>query len=490
MQFKQNAPPLLVPVVLSGGKGSRLWPLSREGYPKPFIKLFDGETLLEKTYHRISLLDYIPRVNGKPISLTITNREYFYISKDELEKTKLDSIFLLEPEGRNTAPAITMAALWIKEHYGHQASMLIIPSDHIIEDQKEFELKVYDALELTNSDPSYLVTFGIKPQFADTGFGYIESGKDLGKGFEVVRFFEKPYKEKAEKFIRSKQFFWNSGIFCFNVGQFFDELSIYAPQVLEHAVKSWDISSKGLSKDPSKIEIPLLPFKECPSISIDYALMEKSKKVVMIPSDFKWNDVGSWLSFSKLIKPDSDGNSAVGECLIFKSKNTFIQSSERIIAAVGVNNLIIVDTPDALLVIDKAHTQDVKLVTSKLKQKEEEVLYSHQTIKRPWGNFTTLQSGPSFKIKRIEVDPLKSLSLQSHKYRSEHWIVIEGEAEVINQDKTYRIKTNESTFISQGSKHRLINPLPHTVLKIIEVQSGSYLGEDDIERFEDHYGRL
>ena len=490
MQLKQNASPLLIPVVLSGGTGSRLWPLSREGHPKPFIKLFDGETLLQKTYRRIGLLDHIPRVNSKPISLTITNREYYFISKDELEKTNLDSIFLLEPEGRNTAPAITMAALWIKEHYGPHASMLIMPSDHIIEDQREFELKVYDALELTHRDPSYLVTFGIKPQSADTGFGYIEPGKTIGKGFEVVRFYEKPNLDTAEKFIRSKHFFWNSGIFCFNVGQFFEELSIHAPQVLKHTVKSWDICSKNLAKDPSKIEIPLLPFKECPNISIDYALMEKSKNVAMIPSDFKWNDVGSWLSFSKLIKPDSDGNSTVGESLIFKSKNTFIQSSERIIAAVGVNNLIIVDTPDALLVIDKSHTQDVKLVTSKLKQKEEEVLYSHQTIKRPWGNFTTLQSGPSFKIKRIEVNPLKSLSLQSHKHRSEHWIVIEGEAEVINQDKTYRIKTNESTFISQGSKHRLINPLSHTILKIIEVQSGSYLGEDDIERFEDHYGRL
>jgi mannose-1-phosphate guanylyltransferase/mannose-6-phosphate isomerase len=490
MQLKQNASPLLIPVVLSGGKGSRLWPLSREGHPKPFIKLFDGETLLQKTYHRISLLNHIPRVNGKPISLTITNREYYFISKDELEKTNLDSIFLLEPEARNTAPAITMAALGIKEYFGPHASMLIMPSDHIIEDQRAFELKVYDALELTHRDPSYLVTFGIKPQSADTGFGYMESGKAMGKGFEVVRFHEKPDLEAAEKFIRSKQFFWNSGIFCFNVGQFFEELSIHAPQVLEHALKSWDICSKSIPKYSSKIEIPLLPFKGCPSISIDYALMEKSKKVAMIPSDFKWSDVGSWLSFSKLIKPDSDGNSAVGESLIFKSQNTFIQSSERIIAAVGVNNLIIVDTPDALLVIDKSHTQDVKLVTSKLKQKEEEVLYSHQTIKRPWGNFTILQSEPSFKIKRIEVNPLKSLSLQSHKYRSEHWVVIEGEAEVTNKEKLFRIKTNESTFIPQGAKHRLHNPLPNKVLKIIEVQSGTYLGEDDIERFEDQFGRL
>ncbi len=210
----------------------------------------------------------------------------------------------------------------------------------------------------------------------------------------------------------------------------------------------------------------------------------------MIPSNLKWNDVGSWLSFSQLIKPDSDGNSAVGECLILKSQNTFIQSSERIIAAVGVNNLIIVDTPDALLVIEKSHTQDVKLVTSMLKQKEDEVLYSHKTIKRPWGSFTTLQKGPTFKIKCIEVLPLKSLSLQSHDFRSEHWVVIEGEAEVINENKIYRIKTNESTFISKGSKHRLTNPHPNKILKVIEVQTGLYLEEDDIKRFEDEFDRI
>ena len=218
--------------------------------------------------------------------------------------------------------------------------------------------------------------------------------------------------------------------------------------------------------------------------------MEKSKNVAVIPADLNWSDIGSWLSFSELSKPDKQGNSIVGNGLIINSENTFIQSSGRVVAAVGVNNLIIIDTPDALLVIDKSHTQDVKLVTSKLKQNQQDVLHSHRTIQRPWGNFTTLQSGASFKIKCIEVNPLKSLSLQSHRHRSEHWIVIEGEAEVTNQENLYRITTNESTFIAQGSKHRLHNPSSKTILKIIEVQSGSYLGEDDIERFEDQFGRL
>ena len=482
--------PLLIPVILSGGTGSRLWPLSREGYPKPFIKLFDGETLLQKAYHRASLLSNIPKMNGKPFVLTITNREYYFISKDELEKTDLESVFLLEPEGRNTAPAITIAALWIKENFGIHTSMLIMPADHIIQDEEEFVLKVNQALELNNTQPSYLVTFGIKPQIADTGFGYIECGNALMHGFKVEHFHEKPELKKAESFIKQQNFFWNSGIFCFHIGQFLDEIKKYSPDVVKQAEISLGSCMKNQTSGSTKIEIPLIHFKECPHISIDYALMEKSKNVAVIPADFKWSDVGSWLSFSQLMKPDLDGNCVAGECLIINATNTFIQSTHRIVAAVGVNNLIIVDTPDALLVIDKSHTQDVKLVTAKLKQDQSEILYSHQTINRPWGSFTTLQSGPSFKIKRIEVNPLKSLSLQSHKYRSEHWVVIEGEAEVTNQDQKYRIKTNQSTFIAQGSKHRLHNPSANQVLKIIEVQSGSYLGEDDIERFEDQFGRL
>jgi mannose-1-phosphate guanylyltransferase len=486
----KNLSPILVPVILSGGTGSRLWPLSREGHPKPFIKLFDGETLLEKTYERINCLENVPKVNGKPLVLTVTNREYYFISKDELEKTPIESIFLLEPEGRNTAPAITIAALWIKEHYGENASMLIMPADHIIQDISEFKLKVKHAIELNNQESPYLVTFGITPQSADTGFGYIESGKSISKGFKVTRFHEKPDLGQAEIFFKSKNFFWNSGIFCFKVAQFLDEMAIYSLDVIKHAKASWDAYLINKSNDEFKVQIPAMSFKKCPNISIDYALMEHSQNIAVIPANFKWSDIGSWLSFSGLIKPDQNGNSKIGESLILKSRNTFIQTGNRFVAAVGVNNLIIIDTPDALLIIDKSHTQDIKLVTSKLKKNQQEILHSHQTVIRPWGSFTTLQTGASFKIKCIEVNPLKSLSLQSHKHRSEHWVVIEGEAEVFNEDKIFKIKTNQSTFISQGSKHRLTNPSPNIILKIIEVQSGSYLGEDDIERFEDQFGRL
>jgi mannose-1-phosphate guanylyltransferase/mannose-6-phosphate isomerase len=482
--------PTLIPVVLSGGVGSRLWPLSREGQPKPFIKLFDGETLLEKTYHRISKLAYIPKVDGKPFTLTVTNREYYFMSKDELDKAGLSGVFLLEPEGRNTAPAISIAAHWIIAHYGHEASMLILPADHLIQNTSQFVLSVNDAMKLNESTPPYLTAFGMMPKSPDTGFGYIETGEPLLKGFKAAHFYEKPDLETAKNYLASKRFYWNSGMFCFKVGQFLSEMKIHAPKVIKTTAAVWDLCVKNKTENNEKIEMPELLFKACPDISIDYALMEKSNQVTVIPADLGWSDIGSWLSLSQLAKADHEGNSIVGEGLLVHSQNTFIHSDNRFVAALGVRDLMIIDTSDALLVINKSNSQDVKIITEKLKKDQQEILKLHQTIKRPWGTFTTLQNGPSFKIKRIEVNPLKSLSLQSHKYRSEHWVVIEGEAEVFNQDRLYRIKTNESTFIAERAKHRLSNPSKDTKLIIIEVQSGAYVGEDDIERFEDQFGRV
>jgi mannose-1-phosphate guanylyltransferase/mannose-6-phosphate isomerase len=482
--------PTLIPVVLSGGVGSRLWPLSREGQPKPFIKLFDGETLLEKTYRRISKLAYIPKVDGKPFTLTVTNREYYFMSKDELDKAGLSGVFLMEPEGRNTAPAISMAAYWIKAHYGHEASMLILPADHLIQDISQFVLSVNDAIKLNENTPPYLAAFGIIPKSPDTGFGYIETGEPLIKGFKAAHFYEKPDLETAKNYLASKRFYWNSGMFCFKVGQFLSEMKIYAPEVIKTTAAVWDLCVKNKTENDEKIVMSESLFKACPDISIDYALMEKSDQVAVIPADLGWSDIGSWLSLSELAKADHEGNSFVGEGLLLHSQNTFIHSNSRFIAAVGVQDLMIIDTSDALLVINKSNSQDVKLITEKLKKNQQEILKLHQTIKRPWGTFTTLQQGPLFKIKRIEVDPLKSLSLQSHKHRSEHWVVIEGVAEVFNQDRLYRIKTNESTFISEGAKHQLSNPSKDTKLIIIEVQSGSYVGEDDITRYKDDYGRI
>jgi mannose-1-phosphate guanylyltransferase len=485
---RKNLPALLIPVVISGGVGSRLWPLSREGQPKPFIKLTDGETLLEKTYRRIAYLPNVPKVNGKSIVISVTNKEYYFLNKDELDKVNLFGIFLLEPEARGTAAAITMAAHWIKKKYGINASMLVLPADHIIQSDTQFALKVEEALMLNNEIPPYISILGINPRSPDEGFGYIKAGKPLPIGFKVNRFYEKPDLKSAKKLLESKKIFWNSGIFCCKISQFLDEIAKYSPEVFKQTLRSFKSSMSSLAE--SKIEISKKSFKNCPSLSIDHALMERSKHIAVIPSIIGWNDIGSWLNYTELCKSDYQKNTLIGNGLLIKSKNTFIQTNKRYIAAVGVQNLIIIDTADALLVLDKAHSQDVRLVTSELKMTRQEILHSHQKTKRPWGSFTVLDYGASYKIKSITVNPLKSLSLQSHQHRSEHWVVIEGEAEITNQGKVYRIKKNESTFIAQGSKHRLSNPLKRRRLIIIEVQSGLYLGEDDIKRYEDEFGRI
>ena len=366
---------ILIPVVLSGGAGSRLWPLSREGQTKPFIKLFDGETLLEKTYHRISKLSYVPKMKGKPFVLTVTNHEYYSMSKDVLDKAGLSGIFLLEPEGRNTAPAISMAAHWISSHYGNEASMLILPADHLIQDTSQFALGVNDAIKLNENTPPYLVTFGMVPKSPDTGFGYIETGKPLLKGFKATGFFEKPDLETVKNYLASKNFYWNSGMFCFKVGQFLSEMKIYAPQVFNTIAGIWDQCVKDKTENNERITMPKSLFKACPDISIDYALMEKSDHIAVIPADLGWSDIGSWLSYRDLVKPDQDGNRIMGEGLFIKSTHTFIKSNNRIVAAVGVKNLIIIDTDDALLIVDQSRTQDVKLLVNKLK----EIRITHKT---------------------------------------------------------------------------------------------------------------
>jgi len=360
--------PVLIPVVISGGAGSRLWPVSREGQPKPFIKLFDGETLLEKTYRRISKLAHVPMVNGKPFTLTVTNRDYYFMSKDELDKAGISGIFLLEPEGRNTAPAISLAAHWIHAHYGNDASMLILPADHLIQDVSQFVLSVNDAIKLNENTPPYLVTFGMMPKSPDTGFGYIETGEPLSKGFKATHFYEKPDLETAKNYLASKRFYWNSGMFCFKVGQFLSEMKIHSPEVMKTSEAVWESCITHKTDNDEKIEMPESLFKACPDISIDYALMEKSDQIALIPADLGWSDIGSWLNYRDLVKPDQDGNRIMGEGLFIKSTHTFIQSNNRIVAAIGVKDLIIIDTVDALLVVDQSHTQDVKLLVNKLKE--------------------------------------------------------------------------------------------------------------------------
>ena len=466
----------LVSVVLSGGAGTRLWPASREAHPKPFIKLGDGETLIQKTYARVKSL-------GSEV-LTVTNRDYYFMSRDEQARIGVPGGFLLEPFGRNTAPAIALAAKKLVSEHGPDALMLVLAADHLIADQARFAAAVEDAKALAHD--GYLVTFGLVPTAPETGFGYIEMGSALTKGHAVARFVEKPDLDMAKAYLASGRYLWNSGMFCFKAGVFLDELSQTAPEVAGAVDACWGVMALQSAND--MVEIPADLFKAVPDISVDYAVMEKSEKVAVVPGEFGWSDIGSWTAIRELVAPDADKNRAIGEVLFVDTNNTFVQSEDRLVAAVGVNDLMIIDTPDALLVAHPDKAQEVKKVVARLKSDNHDAFKLHRTVTRPWGTYTVLEEGPGFKIKRIEVKPDASLSLQMHHHRSEHWVVVQGTAKITNGDKEVLIQANESTYIPAGQKHRLENP-GKIMCVMIEVQCGAYLGEDDIVRFEDKYGR-
>lgn len=482
--------PTVIPAILSGGAGARLWPVSREGHPKPFMKLADGESLLLKSYLRAAAV--VDAVGCEVTEMvTVTNRDYYFMSKDELAHARLGErypgVFMLESAGRNTAPAVAMAAQHVAQKFGRDALMLILAADHLIKDQARFAAAVADAVALAQGDK--LVTFGVVPTGPETGFGYIEAGETIGRGRSVVRFVEKPPLEKAVEYLATGDFYWNSGMFCFKAGVILDEMARHAPQVYAGAEACWLALQAAGQSDGKMLEIPSAHFEQIPDISLDYAVMERSTNVAVVPSDFGWNDIGSWSAVSELTVPDAANNRAVGEVIFVDSHNTYVQSEDRLVATLGVDNLIIVDTPDALLVAHPDKAQDVKKIVAQLKTLGHDAYKLHRTVVRPWGSYTVLGEGPRFKIKRIEVKPGASLSLQMHHHRSEHWIVVSGMAKVVNGEMELFVGTNESTYIPAGHKHRLENP-GVLDLVIIEVQSGEYLGEDDIIRFEDNYGRI
>lgn len=479
---------MLIPVVLSGGAGTRLWPVSREGYPKPFMKLPDGQTLLEKAYARAAAL--IPQ--GGPI-ITVTNREHYFASKDQFAKAGLSlhrAHFLLEPEGRNTAPAIAVAAQLVAREYGPDALMVVMAADHLIQDIDAFQQATLHALELARQD--YLVTYGIQPTRAETGFGYIQVGEKLDAvgGCKVLRFVEKPDLVTAQQYLKGGGFLWNSGMFCFSAGAILKELGEHAAQMAEKAGNCIEASSAQESAGVVFQELEASSFAKLEDVSIDYAVMERSNRVAVIPVSFGWSDIGSWNALSQLLPADAQNNRVQGDVVLLDTRNTFVLGDNRLIATVGVDDLVIVDTADALLVARADKDQEVRQVAKELKLRNHDAYRLHRTVTRPWGTYTVLEEGARFKIKRIVVKPGGSLSLQMHHHRSEHWIVVKGMARVIKSDDEPRlINTNESTFIPAGHKHRLENP-GVIDLVMIEVQSGEYLGEDDIVRFEDHYGRL
>ena len=469
----------LIPTILCGGAGSRLWPVSRELHPKPFIRLPDGQSLLQKAFLRGALLPDVEEI------LTVTNRELYFKTEDdfkEVNRDKLATSFILEPCGRNTAAAIAAATLHVANTHGADALMLVLAADHLITDQAAFAAAVASASKLAREGK--LVTFGIRPDAPETGYGYIEAD-----GQQVVRFIEKPSADKAREYVASESFLWNSGMFCFSVGTMLAAMEQYCPDILNATRACLAQSRHAEGKRFSQLELDAKSFAEVREESIDYAVMEKASSIGVIPCDIGWSDIGSWTAIGNLTAPDADGNRVDGEALLHDVANCTIQSRERLVGAVGVENLVIIDTPDALLVADKSRAQDVKHIYTKLKAAGHEAHQLHRTVRRPWGTYTVLEGGARFKIKRIEVKPGASLSLQMHHHRSEHWIVVSGMAKVVNGDKELFVNTNESTFIPAAHRHRLENP-GVLDLVMIEVQSGEYLGEDDIVRFEDNYGRV
>jgi len=474
---------MLIPVILSGGSGTRLWPVSREAFPKPFMKLGGTLSLLQRTLSRC-----LPLADGARLAI-VTNGEYLFKTREEVEALPaargITCTQLLEPVGRNTAPAIAIAALWA-EQVAPGATLLVLPADHLIPDAPAFQAVARDAAAIARDGS--LVLFGIQPTGPETGFGYIEAGDAVagGSAHRVRRFVEKPDTARALEFLQAGNFLWNSGMFCFKARAILDALQAHAPDVAEQASAAWAASAGGALAD--RVVLEPTTFRACRNVSIDYAVMEKASDVVVLPSRFGWSDIGSWKAVAEQFEPDAEGNTTVGEAMFVDSHNTHVQSEDRLVAAVGVDNLLVVDTPDALLVASKGASQQVKEIVARLKSGGHEAARLHRTVARPWGTYTVLQEGPRFKIKRIEVRPGQTLSLQMHHHRSEHWIVVSGTARVTCDERVFLVAANESTYIPIGTRHRLANPGVMDLV-MIEVQCGDYLGEDDIVRFEDQYGR-
>lgn len=467
----------LTPVILCGGAGSRLWPVSRETHPKPFIRLADGQSLLQKAFLRATQL---PKVSDV---LTVTNREFFFKTADEFREVGAANrsvTFILEPCARNTAGAVAAAALHVAET-NPQDILLILPADHLIADQAAFAAAVAQATELARE--GLLVTFGIRPTAPETGYGYIEA-----EGHRVKRFVEKPDRETAQQYLQSGRFYWNSGMFCFSAQTMLDEMQAHCPAILDQVRTALSHGRVVKGDHILQCELDRDAFTRVPEDSIDYAVMEKTARAAVVPCDIGWSDIGSWAALGELAEADAQGNRIEGEALLKDAENCFIRSEDRLVSAVGVKDLIIVDTPDALLVAHKDRAQDVKQIYGELKSLNHEAHRFHRTVHRPWGSYTVLEEGNRYKIKRIVVKPGASLSLQMHHHRSEHWIVVSGMAKVVNGEREILVAANESTYIPAGHRHRVSNP-GKVDLVMIEVQSGEYLGEDDIVRFEDVYGR-
>ena len=472
----------LLPVILCGGTGSRLWPLSRASYPKQYLALSSKskKSLLQQTQQRLEGLKNLE----EPI--LICNEDHRFIVAEQMRQININpKSILLEPFGRNTAPAIAIAALKAREN-GEDPTLLILSADHVIKDTEKFLQLIEEGSK--EAENGRLVTFGVVPTSPETGYGYIEAIHPLSdkqiKGSPIAQFIEKPDQENANKLFLDERFTWNSGIFLFKSSVILKELQKYAPKVLDCCKEASQENLNDLSFQRLKKEA----FNKCPEISIDVAVMEKTKLGTVLPLQAGWSDVGSWKSLWETTEKDNDGNAILGRVLTKSTKNCYLRSENRLVVGIGIDDLIVVETNDVVLVANKKNTQEVKQIVNQLDSEGSSEGREHRTIYRPWGHYTSIVEGSRWKVKRIQVKPGETLSLQMHHHRAEHWIVVTGTAQVEINDKKSILSENQSTYIPLGSKHRLSNK-GRIPLVLIEVQSGSYLNEDDIVRFEDKYGR-
>jgi len=456
---------------MAGGSGTRLWPLSRAAHPKQFLRLYGENTMLQDTVNRLDALNIESMV-------TICSEECRFFVAEQLREIGKAGNIILEPVGRNTAPAIALAA------FAEEGDplMLVLAADHVIQDESKFAESIQNAISLAQAGK--LVTFGITPREAHKGYGYIKRGSALDNGFVVEEFAEKPSVELAEEYVSSGEHYWNSGMFLMKVSRYLQELKKFRPEIHETCERA--VAAAAVDLDFLRISKDI--FEKCPSDSIDYAVMENTKDAVVVPMDAGWSDIGSWSSLWEVSDKDDKGNATQGDVLMHDVSNSYVRSESRLVAAIGVEDLVIVSTKDAVMVAHKDRVQDIKLIVQDLKNDARSEWELPREVRRPWGYYDSIDNGSRYQAKRITVKPGAKLSVQMHHHRAEHWIVVSGTAKVTNGDETFLLSENQSTYIPIGGVHALENP-GKVNLEIIEVQTGSYLGEDDIVRFEDKYGR-
>ncbi|MFV3367608.1 mannose-1-phosphate guanylyltransferase/mannose-6-phosphate isomerase [Pseudomonas sp. NY15435] len=468
----------MIPVILSGGSGSRLWPLSRKQYPKQFLALTGDHTLFQQTLERLVF-------EGMEPPVVVSNQEHRFIVQEQLEALDLKTqSILLEPFGRNTAPAVAIAAMKLLAE-GRDELLLILPADHVIDDQRAFQRAL--ALATNAAEKGEMVLFGVPANRPETGYGYIKSGDERGLPDGVIRverFIEKPDEARAQQFVDEGGYFWNSGMFLFRASRFLEELKKHDADIYDTCLLALERSQH----DGDLISIDAATFECCPDNSIDYAVMEKTRRACVVPLSAGWNDVGSWSSIWEVHDKDGDGNVTMGDVMVHDSHNCLVHGNGKLVSVIGLEDIVVVETKDAMMIAHKDRVQDVKKVVNQLDAAGRSETQNHCQVYRPWGSYDSVDMGGRFQVKHISVKPGARLSLQMHHHRAEHWIVVSGTAQVTCDDKTFLLTENQSTYIPIASVHRLANPgkIP---LEIIEVQSGSYLGEDDIERLEDVYGR-